>query len=89
VIVLAHGKLASCVALTSFIESSEQFIPKVREDVNANRDPNWFIALVGTPAMCSIGSVVVIPSFHSGHIAYAGPLDPYFIEAFFLVHQIA
>jgi hypothetical protein len=89
VIVLAYGKLASCVALASFIESSEQFIAKVREDANADRDPNWFTALVGTPAMCSIGSVVVIPSFHPGHIAYAGSLAPYLIELFFLVHQIA
>jgi hypothetical protein len=89
VIVLAYGKLASCVALTSFIESSEQLIAKVREDVNADRDPNWFTALIGTPAMRSIGSVVVIPSFHPGRIAYAGPLAPYLIEAFFLVHQIA
>jgi hypothetical protein len=89
VIVLAHGRLASCVALTSFIESSEQFIAKVREDVNADRDPNWFTALIGTPAMRSIGSVVFIPSFHPGLIAYAGPLAPYLIEAFFLVHRIA
>jgi hypothetical protein len=66
-----------------------QFIAKVREDVNADRDPSWFTALVGTPAMCSIGSVVVIPSLHPGHIAYAGPLAPYLIEVLFLVHQIA
>jgi hypothetical protein len=48
VIVLAYGNLASCVALTSFTDFSDKFLAKAGEDVNADGDPNWFAALVGT-----------------------------------------
>jgi hypothetical protein len=92
-ILLTYGQTPSYLALSSFEDTTANAYWKTQRDGNNEQGCNYFINQLGRPILCNIGQdgdeVVIIPSYHPGYTAQAGPLAPQATRLLFFVHQIS